>query len=439
MAFANAAGGDLVIGIEDNGTITGFRRNGARAIEEFEQLSITHCDPSPEVFAERINVINYNNEDDVILVLHVKPLENRVVKRRNDGEVFQRQGDKSPTLNYEQIRALEYDKGQTYYENELELNSSLDDVDTDVLAHYKKTLDTQVSDERLLTARGFYREGHLTRAGVLLFAKYPTKFYPCARVRILKVQGTKLNTGVRMNIVKDVTYDGPLPKVIEEATTTVSTLLREFQFLGDDGKFKTIPEYPEFAWFKGLINAVTHRDYAAAGEYIRVTIYEDRLEILSPGKLPHTITLENMRYKRWSRNPNLARTLVDFGWVRELNEGVQRIYDEMQSCFLNQPVFEEPNGDSVLLTLENSATSRMLRENDSLEQKLTHEVLSSLNECEYLAVRYAYALGRITSKEFTEISGKSKRTINGLLKNLCEKDIFIWHGLSKMIPHNIIH
>jgi len=85
------------------------------------------------------------------------------------------------------------------------------------------------------------------------------------------------------------------------------------------------------------------------------------MEILSPGRLPSIVTLENMRHTRYSRNPIIACALVEMGWVRELNEGVQRIYDEMASFFLNDPIFEEPNDASVQLTLENSATSRVLR------------------------------------------------------------------------------
>ena len=100
-----------------------------------------------------------------------------------------------------------------------------------------------------------------------------------------------------------------------------------------------------------MVNAVTHRDYAMSGDHIRVMMYGDRLEITSPGGLPNMVTLENMRYTRWSRNPIIARTLVEFGWVRELNEGVQRIYDEMAGFFLNDPIFEEPNDASVQLTL----------------------------------------------------------------------------------------
>ncbi len=96
----------------------------------------------------------------------------------------------------------------------------------------------------------------------------------------MRFDGSRMETGRRLNIVKDRTFDGPLPKVIEGAKQMISSQLREFQFLGDDGKFKIIPEYPEFAWFEGLVNAVTHRNYAYSGDYIRVMMYDDRLEIL---------------------------------------------------------------------------------------------------------------------------------------------------------------
>lgn len=117
-------------------------------------------------------------------------------------------------------------------------------------------------------------------------------------------------------------------------------MLREFQFLGPDGTFQTVPEYPEFAWFEGLVNAVTHRDYSFRGDYVRISMFDDRLEITSPGKLPSIVTLDNMRTTRYSRNPRIARTLIEFGWVRELNEGVQRIYGEMQRMLLHDPTFD---------------------------------------------------------------------------------------------------
>lgn len=253
-------------------------------------------------------------------------------------------------------------------------------------------------------------------------------------MRVLRFDGNKMEAGRRLNIVKDRTFDGPLPKQIEGAKEFISSQLREFQYLGDDGRFKVIPEYPEFAWFEGLVNAVTHRDYVMSGDHIRVMMYDDRLEITSPGKLPNIVTLENMRRTRWSRNPTIARTLVEFGWVRELNEGVQRIYDEMASFFLNEPTYTEPNGMSVRLVLENSITSRVLRQADSVVGSLGEGTYQSLNEYELAAVQYAYGRGRVMVKELAEHLGRSTKVARAALRSLADKEVLDWHGTSRTDP-----
>lgn len=79
--------------------------------------------------------------------------------------------------------------------------------------------------------------------------------------------------------------------------------IRDFQYLGEDGVFKIIPEYPEFPWLEGIVNAVTHRNYSLQGDHIRVSLYDDHLEIFSPGKLPNIVTL-----KIWSITRNLKKS-----------------------------------------------------------------------------------------------------------------------------------
>ncbi len=434
VAFANASGGKLVIGIEDDGEITGFRRDKAHNIEDFKQSPLVGCVPVPAVWATEVPVVNSRGEDDVILVLEIRPSIGHVIARRSDGAVFLRRGDESVVLDHEQITALEYDKNQRRFEDEVVDRSSIEDIDPEVMASYKKGLDTDVSDEQVLRSRGMLVDGHLTYAGVLLFAKYPTQFIPCARVRVLRFDGSKMETGRRLNIVKDRTFDGPLPKVIQGAKSMISEQLREFQYLGDDGRFRIIPEYPEFAWFEGLVNAVTHRNYAYSGDYIRVMLYDDRMEILSPGKLPNVVTLENMRYTRWARNPVIARTLAEFGWVRELNEGVQRIYDEMAAFFLNEPIFEEPNDASVLLTLENSITSRVLRRTDTLANSIGEDAFESLNEYELATMQYVYAKGRVSVGELKRYLNRSEKIARPTLKRLVEKGLLDWHGTGPSDP-----
>ncbi len=119
MAFANAAGGKLVVGIEDDGTVTGFKRDKAHSVESFEQAYVTELAPSPRVETERMPVVNEKGDDDHVLIMDVASSERQVVRRRKDGKVALRKGDESVWLDHEQIRALEYDKGEYFFESEV--------------------------------------------------------------------------------------------------------------------------------------------------------------------------------------------------------------------------------------------------------------------------------------------------------------------------------
>lgn len=436
VAMANSAGGKVVIGIEDDGTVTGFAQNQAHAPEEFEQCALIHCDPSPDIAPIRVPITNNRGQTDFVLVLNIEPSRNRVIKRKNDGAVFLRVADKSIQLNYEQILKLQYDKHQLVFEDEPVADSSITDVDHEVVDRFKRALDTTVSDEQALrSARFLTKDGLLTKAGVLLFAKQPTVFLPQARVRVLRFEGNSLETGRSLNILKDRTFEGPIPKTVENAAMFISGMLREYQYMDEHARFQTIPEYPEFAWFEGIVNAVTHRDYSYAGEHIRISMYDDRLEIISPGKLPNAVTLENMRTTRYARNPRIAKTLVAFGWVREMNEGVQRIYNEMQAAFLHDPVYSEPDGQYVKLTLENSSTSRVLRSQDTLEKSIGKDVLDSLNEYEIAAIQLAYTAKKVTRKNLSERIGRSVKFASATLHGLVDKGILEWHGSAPSDAH----
>lgn len=175
--------------------------------------------------------------------------------------------------------------------------------------------------------------------------------------------------------------------------------------------------------------AVTHRDYSFRGDYIRVSMFDDRLEILSPGALPNIVTLDNMRTTRYSRNPRIARTLVEFGWVRELNEGVKRIYTEIQDSLLNDPVYTEPGGTKVQLTLENNIVARTVRRSEALEDKLSAERLAALDEYELAAVRLAFTNGKVTARELADHIGRTRRTAGNVLKGISGPvGPLEWHG-----------
>lgn len=434
-SFANANGGVVAVGITDDGIIEGFNQYGINKLNEFQKVVTNYLHPCPLYDYEIIDVVNEKNEKDVILLFHIDSSVTGIV-RNNKDEVYCRQGDSSIKLTSDQVRSLEYDKRERDFEAEVLLDSTINDMDEEMVELYRKRIGTDLTNVEVLKARGFIREKnntfYFTKAGMLLFGKNPTIYLPSARVRVLKFEGSEFQVGTEMNIVKDKTFDSCLYKTIEQAKDFIASQLREFTHLNEEGIFETIPEYPEFAWYEGLVNAVTHRDYSNYGEHIIVKLYDDRLEILSPGKLGGFVTIETMKTKRYSRNPQIARVLNELGIVRELNEGVKRIYSEMERFYLKAPVYSEPDKNSVLLVLENNVVMRSKRKTESmLKSDNIGNSWEDLSYAERLVLQAIYDKGEITSDEASKIIDRGKTTAVKLLNGLQEKKLIEWTGTSK--------
>lgn len=437
-SFANANGGVIVVGIEDDGTISGFKNIHSDKYNQFQKLlSSSYFKIVPVCMIEKIDVL-----DDFILLFHVYASTNKVIYNAK-GEVYLRQGDSSNKItDKEQIKILEYERNESVFEDELVRRATLEDLDEEVLDLYRKKIHTNLETRELLKARKFLVKEHdkeyLTNAAVLLFAKDPSLFLPSARVRVIKIDGTILLTGTGMNIIKDVTFALPLYKVIVETEKFIETQLREFSHLGEDGKFVSIPEYPEFAWKEGLVNAVTHRDYSISGEHIKVMLYDDRMEIISPGKLPGLITLETMMTERFSRNPKISRVLYDLNIVRELNEGVKRIYKEMKDYFLDDPEYSEPQRRAVKLVLKNNIIMRNKRKNETLlKNDDLNKSWDGLNLLEQQMIQAIHDRGRMTTSELAELIHRDRKTVQRKLKKLQDLGLVTWIGTSIKDPQKV--
>ena len=434
-SFANANGGIIVVGITDDGIVEGFNKYGIKKLNDCQKVVSGYLTPTPLYEYELIDVKNANGEDDKIIIFHIESTMNYIV-RNNKDEVYCRQGDSSIKLTSDQIRSLEYDRKERDFETEIINDSSIDDIDIEMVELYKKKIGATVSNEQVLRARGFLKEKngklHLTKSGMLLFGKNPTVYLPSARVRVIKFEGNNFQVGTEMNIIKDRTFDSCLYKTIEQAKIFISSQLREFTHLNSDGIFETVPEYPEFAWYEGLVNAVTHRDYSNSGEYITIKLFDDRLEIYSPGKLGGFVTLETMKTKRYSRNPQIARVLNEIGIVRELNEGVKRIYSEMKRFFLKEPIYSEPDRNSVLLVLDNNIIMRSKRKQESmLKGNNIQDKWKNLNYLERKVITTIFDKGEINSEETSKIISRSKPTAVKLLNKLIDLELIEWTGTSK--------
>lgn len=437
-AFANAEGGTIVIGISDKTLeIEGIHQYGMDKVNEFIAIPKNGCKPMPQYNEEFLNVINSKGEEDQLLLLHIQPCVDQIVRTINDS-TYLRIGDKTKELKGDDLRNLEYAKSTRHFEDEINRDASIEDLDEELISEYKEKLDaSHLPTEQVLKARAFIKSqdgnNYLTNAAVLLFAKNISQFYPNCRVRFVRYDGNSAQVGTRMNIIKDKNIECNILKLIDETRLFISSQLREFTALDPlTGKFKTVPEYPEFSWLEGIVNAVTHREYGMSGRYILVTMFDDRLEIKSPGKLPNIVTVNNIKDTRYARNPRISRVLTDFGWVRELNEGVKRIYSDMADFFLDEPEYSEPEY-SVKLILKNNIVMRNIRQESRLERIITPEIWQQLDELEKSILTYLASRKTVTRAELCTFTSKAPNTISARLNHLIKLNIIKRNG-SKYDP-----
>lgn len=434
-AFANADGGTIAIGISDDGILEGFSRCSEGRMGEFANMPKNCCKPMPEFDYEVIDIVNVEGNLDKILLIHVKPASDYVVRTSNDS-TYIRIGDQTKELKGDDLKNLEYSRNSRIFEDEINREATINDLDRELLDEYKRRLDAQyLDDEQVLGSRGFlkrkYGQIFLTNAAVLLFAKNIQQFYPNCRVRFIKCEGNKLETGENYNVVKDISIDEPILRIVDKIKATISILFREFYSLNlETGKFESVTEYPEFAWIEGIVNAVVHRDYAFYGQAITIFMYNDRLEIISPGKFSGNVTVKNICNTRYSRNPKISRVMNEFGWVRELNEGVKRIYKDMGKLFLDAPEYVEGE-NTITLTLKNNILHRMQRKTDYAIKQIGEETWQLLDNIDKTIMLFITSRNTVTKNEISHIIDVSDGTIRNRLNHLIEMKLIEGIGKSR--------
>lgn len=328
--------------------------------------------------------------------------------------------------------------------NEGQADTGIEDVDREAVEIYRRALGTGVDDEKLLRSLGVLKNGHLTNAGMMLFGENAGIVLPQSRFRVLKIDGTEMGHGDKLRIIKDRTFEGPFVKTIPAARDFIASQLREFQFQEHGTmRFRTVLEYPEYPWFEGLVNAITHRDYSIYGEYIRIYIFDDRMLIQSPGKLPGTVTLENIRHQRFSRNPILARVFTAFDWVRELNEGVDKIYQEMDDAGLPEPEYINQDDYYLKLILRNNLEERIprLRNVGNVGNDVGNGA-SDLNETARKVLGLIEEDPRTSAQKIADNLDISKRQAERTLALLRERKVIVREGGTRgiwRVLHHDVH
>ena len=342
VAFANADGGKIVIGISDkNRRIEGVDYEIER-VNELLRVPFDFCEPTVKVDIERVPCIDYKGRENHVIVMHIEPSPQ--VHANQSDEVYLRVGDKSKLLRFEERLQLTYDKGERYFEDKLVPDATIDDLDMEQVKEYVKKIGySKTPIEYLKQNNGFAIEKNgklrVSTAAVLLFGKEPQKFFTRARVRFIRYEGAEEKFGVEMNVIKDVIFKGTILKMIRDTIAYLDTQIKEKTYLGTEGIFVTEEEYPKFVRQEIIVNAVTHRAYSITGTDIQVKMFDNRIVVESPGKLPGMVKADNIRFTHFSRNPKIAEFLKAYDYVKEYGEGVDRMCKELEAAGQKNPEY----------------------------------------------------------------------------------------------------
>ena len=334
VAFANADGGDIAVGVSDKTRkIEGVDQHTEK-LNELLRAPLDFCNPTVSITSELLPCTDKDGNENHILLMHI-PASSELHANQAD-EAFMRVGDKSRKLSFEERIQLMYDKGERYYEDTAVYGATADDIDMAAVERYTELIGYTKSPKQYLQENnGFLTtntkgEEQVSVACILLFGKYPQKFFPRGRTRFIRYKGTEERVGTEMNVIKDVTFEGTILDQVKATIAYLETQVEEHTFLGQHGRFVTNRDYPKFVIQEMVVNACCHRAYNIKGTEIQIKMFDNRLVFESPGRLPGTVKPSNIRHTHFSRNPKIAQFLKTYDFVKEFGEGVDRMCRELE-------------------------------------------------------------------------------------------------------------
>lgn len=423
IGFANAEGGLIVIGIHDRDVEgvagdVGWQNDWRQAPKDFTRPSV------PARF-ELVSCINQAGVVDDVMIVEVEASEH--VHENNRGDVFLRIGDENRKLNPVEVQELRYDKGTTFFDGSPVAESTKADLAEPAVEAYLRAIGGTTRPEEALLSRGLLAKSKgqtvPTTAGILTLGSDPQRFLPEARLRLLRYRGTTRELGERSNVVADIEIVGDLRTQIITARRHLRRWLGAAVRLGTGGRFRAGSLIPEAAWLEAVVNAVVHRSYSIGGDHVRVSLFADRLEVESPGRLPGLVRIETIRSTRFARNPRIARAILELGFGRELGEGVDRMFEEMERAGLPDPVYRQGPASVSVALLMDPLGARMLRLLPTGSERLVEHILAN---------------GQVTTAEAKAVLGVSVNTARKYLAALVDAGYLEHERRSLRDPHGYL-
>jgi ATP-dependent DNA helicase RecG len=417
VSFANGAGGTIVVGIDEYGRPS----EGAEDdLEPVLERALSLCEPR---FAESEIPQWYYEEmaQGQIATIIVRPTPYQMsIEGR---EVFVRSGRTNVRITSD-LADRTRSGAQTSFEDQAVPGATLDDLDDEIIEEYRQNRirrgprgESFSRAELLRDAGAVDAHGQPTTVGILLFGKNPQLYFPQVGAVIIRFRGTSLRESAqgpeRYN--RRVEVGGPAPRLVERTWQALFDEIHQSSVTNGLARQERY-EYPVEAVREAVVNAVCHRDYVLSGQRIEIRLFDDHMEITSPGKLPGHITLDNMLDEHYSRNPRLVRGLYYWGYIEELGQGIDIIVDAMRREHHPAPDFRE-GARSFTVLLHNEIDQVELEYGEDLSPR------------QVLALHFLKENERISNREYRQLCPDvTAETLRLDLRDLMSKGIILQVG-----------
>lgn len=359
-AFANTDGGELLVGVEDDGAWDGFP-----TVEEANALIAVAAETVPPTFVA-IEALQHPGGSDLALLISVRRAAG--ICATPGGQVFVRRGAASVEVRGEDLEALKRAKGVVSFESQALQYPMVEITNSTTALEFCITAIPTTEPEVFLRKQGLINEvDRPSVAGTLLFHEEPQVHLPKAAVKIYRYR-TEGEADRRYLDGVPLTIDGPLYDQITSAVAKTTEIIDSIPVMTSEGMQQV--HYPPETLHEILTNAVLHRDYSINDD-VHVRIFDNRVEVDSPGRLPAHITTANILDERFARNGTVVRLINRFPNPpnMDVGEGLNTAFQAMAALRLQYPEISETQ-DRVRVVIKHESLA-------SPEQAIMNHVRSS--------------------------------------------------------------
>ncbi|MFW5669115.1 MAG: ATP-binding protein [Acetivibrio ethanolgignens] len=434
-AFANTFGGALIFGISNEGMVVGLENPEGDA-EKISEVIKTRLDPMPE-FKLRF----YQTEDGkVLIILDVYKGDETPYYYSGDGvlEAYVRVGNESVKATATELKRLVLRGKNTSYDSQNSTYKAEDYAFSKLKERYKKWTGNSFDDKDLISFGLVNEQGNLTNAGALLADESPIR---CSRLFCTRWNGLNKSGGA-VDALDDAEYSGSVISLIENGEAFIKRNCK-MKWRKTANSREEMPEYVERSYHEALVNALAHRDYLVNGSEVHIDIYDDRMEIYSPGGMPDGSMIQDrdpLMVPSTRRNPVLADVFNRLGYMERKGSGFGKIisgyefqinYDESK-----RPSFRSDRYQfTVVMPNLNYDVSHDFEENETMSESMSESMSELMSKLErtrmQIILHYLDTNKEINSSIAAKLLKVEIKTASRLLLKAEKLDILNSYGKTK--------